>query len=224
MISSFVKFLILDKIIKFIGGIIWKFLIFKRYMKIIIIQKKEMKKMNKLTELSKEVSYALRHAPWEYELEMDKEGWVSIKQLLESLMNNNKWKNISENDLYKMIETSERKRHEILDGKIRAYYGHSVPIKIVKEEKEPPEILYHGTARRFLNSIRENGLLPKDRQYVHLSQNIEMAYVVGTRRDIKPCILKINAKTAWKDGIKFYHGNEKVWLVDEIPSKYIDEF
>ena len=32
----------------------------------------------KYEELSKEVSYALRHAPWEYELEMDEEGWVSI--------------------------------------------------------------------------------------------------------------------------------------------------
>ena len=26
------------------------------------------------TELSKEISYALRHAPWEYELEMDEDG------------------------------------------------------------------------------------------------------------------------------------------------------
>ena len=31
--------------------------------------------MNEYEDLSKEVSYALRHAPWEYELEMDKEGW-----------------------------------------------------------------------------------------------------------------------------------------------------
>lgn len=32
--------------------------------------------------LSKEVSYALRHAPWKYELELDEEGWVNIDQLL----------------------------------------------------------------------------------------------------------------------------------------------
>ena len=35
--------------------------------------------------LSKEVSYALRHAPWEYELELDSEGWVSVEQLISSL-------------------------------------------------------------------------------------------------------------------------------------------
>ena len=32
--------------------------------------------------LSKEISYALRHAPWEYELEMDEAGFVSLAQLL----------------------------------------------------------------------------------------------------------------------------------------------
>lgn len=35
--------------------------------------------------LSKEVSCALRHAPWEYELGLDNEGWVSIEQLLMAL-------------------------------------------------------------------------------------------------------------------------------------------
>ena len=40
---------------------------------------KKEKKMN-YEKLSKEVSYALRHAPWEYELEMDEEGWVVIKR------------------------------------------------------------------------------------------------------------------------------------------------
>ena len=30
--------------------------------------------------LSKEISYSLRHVPWEYELELDDEGWVSVDQ------------------------------------------------------------------------------------------------------------------------------------------------
>lgn len=179
--------------------------------------------MNKLEELSRGVSYALRHAPWEYELEMDEEGWVSIEQLLEALRREEKWKNIYEADLSKMIEESEKKRHEIKNGKIRAFYGHSVPMKILKEEKIPPDILYHGTARRFLESIRENGLLPLSRQYIHLSQDIETAEKVGKRHDNKPCILIIDAKKAWDDGIKFYLGNERVWLAEKIPIRYIKE-
>lgn len=172
-------------------------------------------------DLSKEISYALRHAPWEYELEIDEEGWVPIGQILDALHRTEKWKNIFEEDLRKTIEQSEKKRHEIKDGKIRAMYGHSIPMKILKEEKVPPNILYHGTARRFLESINEKGLRPQSRQYVHLSRDIETAENVGKRHDNKPCILIIDAKGAWNDGIKFYLGNEKVWLADTIPSKYI---
>lgn len=122
-----------------------------------------------------------------------------------------------------MIDKSEKKRHEIKAGKIRAFYGHSIPMKILKEVKIPPDILYHGTARRFLEPISINGLLPQSRQYVHLSQDIETAEKVGRRHDNKPCILIIDAKKAWNEGIKFYLGNEKVWLADTIPSKYIKE-
>lgn len=101
-----------------------------------------------LEKLSKEISYALRHAPWKYELEMDEEGWVPIAQLLDALHRSEKWKNISGSDLKEMIEKSEKKRHEIKEGRIRAFYGYSIPMKIWKEEKTPPDILYHGTARR----------------------------------------------------------------------------
>ena len=177
--------------------------------------------MTVYTRLSKEISYALRHAPWEYELEMDEEGWVPVEQLLEALHRTVKWSNICEADLNEMIEKSEKKRHEFADGKIRAFYGHSMPMKILKEEKMPPNVLYHGTARRFLESIIKNGLLPQSRQYVHLSQDIETAENVGKRHDDKPCILIIDAKTAWNDGVKIYFGNEKVWLADAIPSRYI---
>lgn len=81
--------------------------------------------------------------------------------------------------------------------------------------------MYHGTARRFLESIEDKGLLPKGRQYVHLSIDVDTAYQVGKRRDNEPIILEINAKKAWDEGVKFYLGNDKVWLTDNVPSKYI---
>ncbi len=96
-------------------------------------------------------------------------------------------------------------------------------MRIIKELRTPPDILYHGTARRYLNSIRENGLLPQSRQYVRLSQDIETAYAVGNRHDDKTCILKVDAKQACESGIKFFYGNEKVWLSDKILNKYLTE-
>jgi len=171
--------------------------------------------------LSKEVSYALRHAPWKYELELDNEGWVSIEQLLMALRLDNQWGLLSENDLRTMIEVSDKKRHEIFEGKIRALYGHSVPQKILKTVTTPPSILYHGTARHLVERILSEGLQPMARQYVHLSADIETAILVGKRKDSNPVLLRIEAEKASKEGVKFYQGNNSVCLADSIPSMFI---
>lgn len=174
------------------------------------------------TRLSKAMSYALRHAPWEYELELDEHGWVNIEQLLYSFHEEKKWSELDIKDIAYVVENCDKKRFEIDGKRIRALYGHSVPQKIVKEPLQPPEILYHGTPRRFLSMIKENGLIPKGRQYVHLAVDTDMALQVGKRRDDHPALLIINSRDAWNDEIKFYKGNEKVWLADFIDSKYIE--
>lgn len=158
--------------------------------------------MNKITlqKLSKEVSYALRHAPRQYGLELDSEGWVDVELLLEALHKNELWKSISMKDLEEMIRASDKKRHEICNGRIRAFYGHSTPEKIQKKLMEPPEILYHGTARRSISSILKQGLLP---------------------HDCEPCILEVAAGKAWRNGVAFYYGNESVWLADWIAAEYL---
>lgn len=128
---------------------------------------------------------------------------------------------ITKEDLEYIITHSDKKRHEIVKDKIRALYGHSTPIKIEKTKATPPDVLYHGTAKRFLSSILKDGLLPMKRQYVHLSVDTDMATLVGKRKDNNPVILQIDAKTAYEDGLPFYIGNEKVWLCDQVPPQYI---
>lgn len=172
--------------------------------------------------LSKEVSYALRHAPWEYELELDSEGFVLIDQLLGAINESGDYeRKIVKDDLLYIIENSDKRRHEIIGDKIRALYGHSVPNKIEKIESTPPVFLFHGTAHKFLESIMSKGLLPMNRQYVHLAVDIETATKVGKRRDNNPVILKIDSEKAVSDGVKFYQGNDKVWLCDAILPEYI---
>lgn len=174
------------------------------------------------TKLSKEISYALRHAPWEYELELDKEGFVPIQQLIDAINESGKYPvPINIGDLEHIIETSDKKRHEIQGDKIRALYGHSVPMHISKEPTTPPAILYHGTTHKALDAIMKYGLKPMGRQYVHLSVDTDTAVQVGKRRDNAPVILIIDAEKAYNDGIVFYKGNDKVVLADHIPSEYI---
>lgn len=174
------------------------------------------------TKLSKEISYALRHAPWEYELELDREGFVPVQQLIDALNENGKYDRlVTVSDLAHIIEISDKKRHELKGDTIRALYGHSVPMHISKEKIIPPDILYHGTTHRALNMILNDGLKPMGRQYVHLSVDTDTAVQVGKRRDNDPVILKVDAARAYKDGTAFYKGNDKVVLADYVPGDYI---
>lgn len=171
--------------------------------------------------LSKEISYALRHAPWEYELELDSEGFVHVEQLINAINESSDYERpITIRDLEHIIEISDKKRHEIQGDKIRALYGHSIPMHISKDVIVPPDVLYHGTTHKALDSILNAGLKPMGRQYVHLSVDIETAIQVGKRRDDKPIILTIDAKRANNDGIVFYKGNDKVVLADYVPCDY----
>jgi putative RNA 2'-phosphotransferase len=177
----------------------------------------------KLTQLSKLVSYALRHAPEEFELKLDQDGWVTVQELLCALqLKQDIWKNLSEVDLVEMIKQSAKQRHEIKNGKIRALYGHSVPDKILKESQSPPEFLYHATSPEAAEIISHEGLNAMERHYIHLAADKKSAREVGYRKSAKPVLLVIRAKEANLNGINFYLGNENIWLADHIPPVYID--
>ena len=172
-------------------------------------------------QLSKIVSHALRHEPQSYNLNLDNQGWVLLSDLVIALKI--KGIQVDESNIIEMVELSEKKRHQILNGKIRAYYGHSLENKILKCPAEPPEFLYHGTTQGSLNSIVEKGLLPMERQYVHLSVDEKTAGIVGSRRKGKLVILKVKAKDAFLNNIQFYKEENGIWLSDSIPSKYISD-
>lgn len=177
-----------------------------------------------LATLSKEVSYVLRHAPEEYGLVLDKDGFVLIDKLLVALNAKGGYdRAITTDDLREIIATSSKKRHEIVGDKIRALYGHSVNTVIDKEASQPPAVLYHGTTHEALEAILKDGLKPMGRQRVHLSTDIETATSVGSRRDNNPVILEIDAASANAKGVVFYKGNDKVWLADAVPPRYIKQ-
>ncbi len=120
-----------------------------------------------------------------------------------------------------MVRMSDKKRYEIADGRIRAFYGHSVSQRLRKETAEPPALLYHGTAPEAVEAIRAGGLRPMSRQFVHLSADGETAAQVGRRKARSPVILEVDARAAHNVGVRFYLGNEMVWLADLVPPRII---
>jgi len=168
--------------------------------------------------ISKYMSYLLRHDP--EDLKMSENGFVSLGELLTKLKR--KFPQVSEGLIREIVEKSERRRFEMKGGKIRALYGHSISIRMRLKEDKEVNVLYHGTTWEAAARIIRVGLKPMRRNWVHLSPTVEVARIVAFRRTSKPAILKIDARRARRDGIKFYKATEEVYLCKEIPPKYIE--
>ncbi len=175
-----------------------------------------------LTAISRTLAHALRHEPWLYELELDAEGWTLLEAALAALRAERpEWHDLAAADVAEVIRSSTKKRYEMADGRIRALYGHSVPVKLARTAAPPPDHLFHGTSPGALAAIRQAGLQPMARQYVHLSPGRADAVAVGRRKHPQPVILLVDAAAAAKAGFPFYAGNDKVWLADTVPWRFI---
>ncbi len=174
-----------------------------------------------LTRHSKLLSLILRHKPEIVGLQLDEYGWVNISDLIEALESNGH--SISFELLEQIIQTSDKQRFAFNEEKtkIRANQGHSVSgVDLQLKEIQPPEALYHGTVEKFMTLIEESGLKKMKRQHVHLSETLETAKNVGSRRG-KPIILNVQSGAMYRDGFKFYRSKNGVWLTDSVPYKYL---
>lgn len=176
--------------------------------------------MGKLDKLSVFISLALRHKPDVAGIQLDEHGWANVDELLNGI--NNTGRNIDMDILEEIVRTDNKQRYSFNDDKtlIRANQGHSIPVDVELEEKQPPQYLYHGTADGFLYSIMTDGLKPMSRLYVHLSQDEETAMKVG-KRHVKPVVLMIRSNVMYNDGVKFYLSQNGVWLTKYVDRKYI---
>lgn len=172
-----------------------------------------------LNDTSKFLSYVLRHKPDTIALSLDPEGWANVEELIAKADIP-----LSTALLHEVVTTSDKQRFDIsADGlSIRANQGHSIALNLGLEPTEPPVILYHGTATRFLKNIKAEGLRPQNRQYVHLSADQETATKVGQRHG-KAVILIIPAFTMHQQGQQFFQAKNGVWLTKAVPPEAISD-
>lgn len=171
------------------------------------------------TKISKYLSYILRHKPQSIGLNLDSHGWADIDEIIAKTKDMQLTRELIE----AVVKSSDKQRYAIRDDKIRANQGHSIAVDLALEPQTPPDILYHGTATRFIDSIRESGLLPQSRQYVHLSRDKATAIEVGKRHG-KVVVLEIDCATMHQDGYEFYLADNGVWLTNRVPTQYIVKF
>ena len=173
-----------------------------------------------LVKVSKFLSYVLRHKPGDIGITLEEGGWVDLDLLIERAIKHGH--RLDRHLVEKVVRENDKQRFSISDDglKIRANQGHSIKVDLQLPEIEPPALLYHGTATRFIDSIKTKGLLPGSRHHVHLSSDEETAAAVGKRHG-KPIVLVIDSCGMSKKGLKFYQSANGVWLTDSVSIEYI---
>jgi putative RNA 2'-phosphotransferase len=176
---------------------------------------------NDRVRLSKFLSLILRHQPEKVGITLDQAGWVDVAELLGATERHGR--KVSREQLLHVVETSDKKRFALSDDgkRIRASQGHSVEVELGYEPATPPDVLFHGTVQRFLDSIRQKGLVKGKRHHVHLSVDVATARKVGDRRG-EAVILRVDAAGMAQAGHLFYVSANGVWLTEGVPAGFIE--
>lgn len=177
----------------------------------------------RLERISKFISMILRHRPEVIGITLDEHGWADVDELIKGINETGEEVKFSKDTLETIVKTDKKQRYSFSQDKtlIRANQGHSIPVDVELEKKEPPKVLYHGTGIKSVKAIQEQGLLPMERLYVHLSTDVETATNVGKRHGT-PVIFQVNAEQMQKDGYDFFQSVNGVWLTKEVPTKYLE--
>ena len=163
-----------------------------------------------LTYHSKRLAYLLRHSKLP-----NHKGWIKVDVVQNEL-------GVLLLDIQKNVYEDTKGRFEFSEDKssVRALYGHSIDVNLGLEPTTPPPVLYHGTAEKYIDSIMKEGLRPRKRNFVHLSETMDMAKQVGTRHG-SPVVLSIDIEAMIRVGYKFYKAQNGIWLTGDIPPIFL---
>jgi putative RNA 2'-phosphotransferase len=177
--------------------------------------------VNRLVQASKFLSFVLRHQPEAIGLVLDAEGWGSVDDLIAGAARQGR--QLSRELIEQVVAINDKKRFELsADGRrVRAVQGQSTHVVQRQfEPVQPPDVLFHGTASRFVSAISREGLKPGSRYYVHLSTDEATARAVGLRYGL-PVVLIVDATPMHAQGFVFHQAENGVWLTARVPAAFL---
>jgi len=167
---------------------------------------------------SRWMAYVLRHNPARYGLQPDRQGFVALEDFMH--VATRRYPGVAAERLRQLIDAGGSGRFEIVGSRLRARYGHSIPVEPTGPPVVPPARLYHGTDASRADAILADGLRPLDRRMVHVSLTVDEALSVARRKTERPVVVRINALEAHDQGVAFYCEG-KVYLTASIPPQFL---
>jgi len=177
-----------------------------------------------LERLGKMMAGALRHFPEKFNLKLDEHGWVNLYSFIDAVRaRSNRFRWLRPHHLEAVVATDPKGRYQIKGNELRATYGHSVDVTMDLPTENIPERLYYPATPEEIDIILETGLKPVDRKMVHLSKTIDDARTAGSHRVENPVIIEVDAKRATENGFVIMQAGKTVYVVKEIPAKYLSK-
>ncbi|XP_010597387.1 tRNA 2'-phosphotransferase 1 isoform X2 [Loxodonta africana] len=171
-------------------------------------------------QLSKALSYALRHGALKLGLPLGADGFVPLRSLLQLPQ----FRGFSAEDVQRVVDTNGKQRFALQPGDpstgplIRANQGHSlqVPELELMPLETPqvlPPVLVHGTFWQHWPSILLKGLSCRGRTHIHLAPGLpgDPDVISGIRPNCEVAVF-INGPLALADGIPFFRSANGVIL------------
>lgn len=163
----------------------------------------------------------LRHG--KFGLDMDAQGNVSLKDVMAKIRERNPRMNwLRARHIEALVETDPKGRYVISNGKIRATYGHTIPLDIRLDCEDIPDELFYPATPEEAEIILESGIFPSDRAMVHLSRGYRDAVRAGSVRTEDPVILVIDTGVCMELGSDIGRAAKTVYLCRSVPADAID--
>ena len=170
-------------------------------------------------QLARLMAYILGHRPDEFGLVPEDDGSVSLKELVQAIIEEEGWSHVRLSHIEQAAYSCEGRPFEIRDDRIRML---NAPLpSSARHPVEPPPLLYFAARRKAYAHILQNGLNPGAKPFVPLAATEELALRMGRRRDPQPILLTIQARQAYEEGCTFTRPQELIYLVESLPLRHI---
>lgn len=172
--------------------------------------------------VSKYMSYLLRHGASKENLYIDSGGYIYINDFHKHILYT--YPNVRINDIYDIVKKCPKQRFEIgyYEGYeyIRATQGHTIQhiddlelCKPILNSDQLPEYIVHGTMYTNIPLILKNGLCRMNRKHIHMTRTTpESGTIISGMRKSCDTLVLINVKEAMNAGIKFMESSNGVIL------------
>lgn len=171
-------------------------------------------------QLSKSLSWLLRHGVVKEKLNMSPDGYV----LCDDIFKLKKFKKVNMENIRITVEQDNKQRYKLKqeDGKwyIRANQGHSTGVGSLLDEDalltkvtNPLDVVVHSTTEEAYEVIKTIGLNKMERTHIHCA--ISDDFIEGNKeqsgiRRNRDILIYLDMKSAMDDGIEFFISDNKV--------------